>query len=99
MPKHAVDKCKGRNATEHSEIKGEKAKDCDKTLGKIIEDAIQKLLDLIGAITKDFAARVDQDTIDINHGTTFAMERNISRSITQLWYQTNGNAQQDCRYY
>jgi len=30
MPKPAV----GGNATEHSEIKDEKAKDCDKTLGK-----------------------------------------------------------------
>ena len=45
--------CKGRNATEHSEIRGEEAKDGDKRLGKITDDAIQKLVDLIGAITKD----------------------------------------------
>ena len=58
-----------------------KGKDCDERQEKIMEDAMQKLVDLIGAITKDFAVRVDQDTIDIE----------ILEELVQ-WTETSGEA-------
>ena len=67
-----------------------KGKDCDERQEKIMEDAMQKLVDLIGAITKDFAVRVDQDTIDIEimeqlvQWTETSVEASLSFGIKQM---------------